>query len=167
MGRRFPACHKGDAMPGLTPRAGRKTARTVRQYARQKRNLVGVRRQIYPTSRGGGSCSEVDLLSTTGAVSGGSVVLTYVINEETEDVEINWDSTEEAAQEAYEEHPGIGVGNVKVVGGPWPAVALHVIFKGDLSGKTIDFPAVQDNLTGGGALRMWKASSANWKGYDE
>lgn len=94
------------------------------------------------------------------------ITLTYVVNEESDDVEIDWDSTAEDAQEAYEAHPGIGVGNVKVAGGPWPGVALHVIFQGDLSGKPIDFPSVQDDLTGGGSLRMWKASSANWKGYE-
>lgn len=114
---------------------------------------------------GGGACSEVDCLNVFGVVTGGSVTLTYVIDSQTDDIEIAFDDDAATVQAAYESHPGIGAGNVRVVGGPWPEVALHAIFSADLAGKTIEFPTVDDNITGGGSFRMWKASSANWKGY--
>ncbi|WP_437228753.1 hypothetical protein SH661x_002323 [Planctomicrobium sp. SH661] len=157
-------------MPGLTLRAARKTAKTVRRYARTKRILHQPRKQTYPPGgKPSGPCSEVDCLNCFGPVSGGSVTLPYTIDGTTEDIEIQWNDDKEAVQTAYEGHSKIGEGNVKVVGGPWPAVALHVIFQGDLKGQTIEFPDgddISDDLTGGGVFRMWKASSANWKGYD-
>lgn len=51
-------------MPGITRRAARKTARTVRTVARQPRNLVGVRRQTYP-SGGGKAGSGICLVRLT------------------------------------------------------------------------------------------------------
>ncbi|WP_437193570.1 hypothetical protein [Planctomicrobium sp. SH527] len=150
----------------LTNAAERRLSRSLRSNERRPVNkLPRQRRPFRSLPGGGGSCSEVDCLNVFGVVTGGSVTLTYVINSETDDIEIAFDDDAATVQAAYEAHPGIGADNVKVVGGPWPEVALHVIFSSDLAGKTIEFPTVDDNITGGGSFRMWKASSANWKGY--
>lgn len=122
------------------------------------------RRQAIVSSGGGGQCAEVDCLVIMGSAIGGSVSLTYTIGEHTHAVSITWNDAKASVQSKYEAHPGIGPGNVQVIGGPLPTVALHVLFMGDLDGQAIALPTVSGSISGG-VFRIWKASSADWRGY--
>ena len=119
---------------------------------------------------GGGSCSEVDCLNLFGPVTGGSVTLSYTIERKdgtlgTDTVVLNYNASAMDAKTAFEGHDYIEADEVQVAGGPWPNVALHVIFGGEIK-TPVALPTVSTSLTGTGVtFRMWKASSSNWKGY--
>lgn len=112
------------------------------------------------------ACSEVDVLNIFGTASSGQVTLTYVFNGQTDDVVLDYNSTASAAEAAYESHSGASTGDVTIFGGPWPEVALHVVYTGTLAGQNIGPPGVSDTLSGvNPEFRFWKGSSYDWAGY--
>lgn len=112
------------------------------------------------------TCPEVDVLTLFGPITGGTVTVRYRLQDVTADAIWDWDTDAETAQSTLiSAHSKINSGDVFVVGGPWPTIALHVIWDGQYKGKTVNFPAVIPDLDGSGTCSCWKASSSNWRGY--
>ena len=93
---------------------------------------------------------EIQALSKSGTVSGGTFTLTY--SSQTT-ANIAWNATAAAVQAALEALSNIAPGDVFVTGGPLPSKRLHIRFAGTLAGTNVSAITVDNtNLTGGGSL---------------
>ena len=126
----------------------------------------------------------MDEFYASGDPTAGNFVLTYELDPNntgtptSDTVAIPYNATKVTAQAAFEAHsqintlaanqllnPPINEADVQVIGGPWPEVALHVIWQGRYAGKAVPFPAINNSGLTGGKARMRKSSSTNWEGY--
>jgi hypothetical protein len=95
---------------------------------------------------------EVQALTKSGTVSGGTFTLTYS-GQET--ANIDWDATAAEVQAALEALSNIDPGDVVVSGGPLPNSRLQIRFSGALEGTDVGAITVDGtNLTGGGSLAI-------------
>lgn len=73
-------------------------------------------------------CASAHELSIAGNPVAGTFEWRYQIETTNDDLEFDFDSTAAEAQTVFEGHSAISVGQVEVVGGPLPHVALYVSF---------------------------------------
>lgn len=106
--------------------------------------------------------SEVQRITPSGTISGGTFTLTYD-GEETDP--IDWDATAAEVEAAVEALANVGSGNVVGSGGPLPGAFVAITFAGALAGLPVPELVVDDgNLTGAGATLTVTTTTAGVQG---
>lgn len=90
--------------------------------------------------------SEVQRLTPSGTISGGSFTITYS-GQETDP--IDWDATAAEIQAALEALSNIAVGDVVCAGGPINSAFVSITFAGSLAGLAVSEVTVDDALLTG------------------
>jgi len=148
-----------------------RVADTVRSNEGEVQRRLPPRPKKYVTVGGGGggdcACSEVDEFYFYGSPSSGDADVVYDINGNPETLTFAYNSTAVQFKTELITHTEVTTDDCDVIGGPFPLVAISVIWKGDLANTSIQFPSIDgSNLTGTNvSLHMRKASAYNWSGY--
>lgn len=97
--------------------------------------------------------SEVQTITISGTPTGGTFTLFFPIGDETSNTStsIAHNATRDAIQLILENITSIGIGNVKVYGGPLPDTPIEIHFTGDLAYRDVPKLTALSALTGGTA----------------
>lgn len=137
-------------------------------YARLRSLPVLLRACLGLNAVGPAGVQEIETLSATGTVTGGTFTLTY--NAQTT-ATLPWNATAAQVQSALMALSTIGDNDVIVTGGPWPATALVISFIGTLSGTlasaplTGTFTGLTGTTPGGAIVRTQTGLSVTGTGY--
>ena len=140
----------------------------VRVHKRRSKSNPPQRRKRWPTGGGtAGSCDEVDEVYTYGTPTAGTFDMDYLVLASTETLTFNYNTDAADFKTELITHTKIATGDCDVFGGPFPANAIYIRWKGDLAATSIAFPSVDDSgLTGTNvSIHMRKASAYDWSGF--